>query len=181
MEIKYTTAEEAVRLVNSGERVFIHGSAATPVMLVNALLARAGEISNVELTSISTYGNIDWNHPKVLESGYLNSLFVSANIRGWANSSRGGYIPVFLSEIPQLFDRGILPLDVAIVQVSPPDQHGYCTLGTSVDAALSAVRNARKIIAHVNPRMPRVLGDGIIHSSAFTAAVWQESEIVELD
>ena len=181
MEIKYTTAEEAVRLVNSGERVFIHGSAATPVMLVNALLARAGEISNVELTSISTYGNIDWNHPKVLESFYLNSLFVSANIRGWANSSRGGYIPVFLSEIPQLFDRGILPLDVAIVQVSPPDQHGYCTLGTSVDAALSAVRNARKIIAHVNPRMPRVLGDGIIHSSAFTAAVWQESEIVELD
>ena len=89
--------------------------------------------------------------------------------------------PVFLSEIPQLFDRKILALDVAILQVSPPDQHGFCTLGTSVDAAMSAVRNAAKTIAQVNPRMPRVLGDGVIHFSYFSAMVWEESELHEVD
>jgi len=168
-------------LVENGNRVFIHGSAATPLILVNAMLARAGSINNVELTSISTYGNIEWNHPKVLESFYLNSLFVSGNVRDWANSEHGGYIPVFLSEIPQLFDRKILPIDVAMIQVSPPDKHGYCSLGTSVDAALSAVRNARKVIAHVNPKMPRVLGDGIVHVSSFSSVIWNESELIEVN
>ena len=181
MPLNYTTPEDAVMLVKSGDRVFIHGSAATPLILVNALLARAGSISDVELTSISTYGNIDWDHPQVLKSFYLNSLFVSGNVREWANSDSGGYIPVFLSEIPLLFDRKILPIDVAMIQVSPPDKHGYCSLGTSVDAALSAVRNAKKVIAHVNPKMPRVLGDGIIPVSSFSAVVWQEAEIIEVD
>ena len=181
MTLNYTTPEEAVMLVESGNRVFMHGSAATPLILVNALLARAGSINNVELTSISTYGNIDWNHPIVLQSFYLNSLFVSGNVRDWANSEYGGYIPVFLSEIPQLFDRKILPIDVAMIQVSPPDKHGYCSLGTSVDAALSAVRNARKVIAHVNPKMPRVLGDGIVHISSFSSVIWNESELIEVN
>jgi acyl-CoA hydrolase len=179
--LNYTTPEAAVELVKSGNRVFLHGSAATPVTLINALLKRAGSISGVELTAISTFGDIDWNHPEVLNSFYLNSLFVSENIRGWANSNNGGYVPVFLSEIPLLFDRGILPIDVALIQVSPPDSHGYCTLGTSADVAISAVRNAKKIIAHVNPRMPRILGDGFVHSSRFDAAVWLESELPEVD
>jgi len=177
----YITAEKAVEIVNSGDRVFVHGSAATPLSLVNALLDRAGQINNVELTAISTYGDIKWNRPEVLDSFRLNSLFVSANVRGWANSEYGGYIPVFLSEIPQLFNSGVLPLDVAMVQVSTPDQHGYCTLGTSVDAALSAVRNAKKVIALVNPQMPRVLGDGIIHHSVFDAMVWEDTPLIELD
>jgi len=181
MNPDYTTPEEAVKIVESGERVFLHGSGATPLILINALLNRASELHDVELTSISTYGEINWNRPEVLNSFKLNSLFVSGNIRGWANSEYGGYVPIFLSEIPRLFDRKILPLDVAIIQVSPPDQHGYCTLGTSVDAALSAVRNARKIIAHVNPRMPRVLGDGFVHISKITTAIWQESELIEED
>src|SRR3954471_11529690 len=99
MSVQYTTAEEAVKLVKSGDKVFIHGSAATPLSLVNALLNRANEITNVELMAISTYGKIDWNRPEVLNSFYLNSLFVSENIRGWANSEHGGYIPVFLSDI----------------------------------------------------------------------------------
>lgn len=176
----YCSAQEAVALVESGNRVFIHGSAATPLPLIEALLNRGGELSNVELVAISTYGNIDWNKPEVRKSFYLNSLFVSANVRDWVNSDAGDYVPVFLSEIPQLFERRILPIDVAIVQVSPPDEHGYCTLGTSVDAALSAVRTARTIIAQVNPRMPRVLGDGIIHSSVFNAMVWQEMELPEV-
>lgn len=181
MEIHYQKAEEAVRLVKSGNRVFIHGSAATPTILLNQLLGRAGEISDIEFVSISLYGNIDWNHPDVLRSFYMNSLFVSANVREWVNSSQGDYVPVFLSEIPGLFEQGILPLDVAMVQVSPPDQHGYCTLGTSVDAALSAVRNATVVIAQVNPRMPRVLGDGIIHYTAFNAMVWADVPLPEVD
>lgn len=181
MNIGYIAAEEAVKQIKSGDRVFIHGSAATPLNLVNALLDRGGEISNVELTSISMYGNINWNRPAVLSSFYLNSLFVSENIRGWVNSDRGGYIPVFLSEIPLLFDRGILPLDVALVQVSPPDQHGYCTLGTSADVAVSAIRNAKRVIAQVNPRMPRVMGDGVVHISSFDALTWEEAELPEIN
>lgn len=140
----YITAEEAVQIVKSGDRVFSHGSASTPVFLLNKLLARAGEINDIELVSISTFGDIEWEKPGVTDSFYLNSLFVSANVRKWANSASGRYVPIFLSEIPILFSKGYLPLDVAIVQVSPPDQHGYCSLGTSVDAAWSAVRNAKK-------------------------------------
>ena len=181
MAIEYTTSSEAVKIVESGNRVFVQGCAATPVSLLNALLERAGEINNVELVAISTYGNIDWNRPEVLKSFYLNSLFVSGNIRKWANSSHGNYVPIFLSEIPALFDRNILPLDVALIQVSPPDQHGYCTLGTSVDVALAAVRNAKKIIALVNPNMPRVHGDGFVHLSRFSKIVWEENELFEED
>jgi acyl-CoA hydrolase len=179
--LKFTSCEEAVRIVQTGNRVFVHGSAATPLALINALLKRAGAITNVELVAITTVGNIDWDHPEVLKHFYFNSLFVSDNIRGWANSESGGYVPVFLSEIPQLFDRDILPLDVAIIHVSPPDAHGYCTLGTSADIAISAVRNAKQIIAQVNPRMPRVLGEGFIHTSRFSAAVWVETELPEVN
>jgi acyl-CoA hydrolase len=176
----YISAEEAVKLVQSGDRVFIHGSAATPLHVLNTLLKRAGDVKNVELVSISTFGDIDWKEPGVTDSFYLNSLFVSANVREWANSSKGRYIPIFLSEIPLLFTNGYLPLDVAIVQVSPPDQHGYCSLGTSVDAAWTAVRNAKKVIAQVNPRMPRTLGDSPIHFSRFSAMVYHETELPEV-
>lgn len=179
--MNYTTAENAIELVKSGNRVFIHGSAATPLKLIDALFQRAGLINNIELVAISIYGEIGWNRPEVLDSFYLNSLFVSENVRTWVNSERGDYIPVFLSEIPKLFDGGYLPIDVAILHVSPPDAHGYCTLGTSTDIAISAVRNAKKIIAQVNPRMPRVLGDGIIHVSRFDAAVWHEAELFEVN
>ena len=181
MKPGYTTAEEAVKLVKSGNRVFIHGSAATPLKLVDALLKRAGQVKDVELVSISTYGKIDWNHPEVMQSFFMNSLFVSENIRGWANSEYGGFVPVFLSEIPKLFSESYLPLDVALIHVSPPDEHGYCTLGTSADIAISATRNARIIIAQINPRMPRVLGEGIIHISKFNFMVWEEAELPEVD
>ncbi|HVX51080.1 MAG TPA: acetyl-CoA hydrolase/transferase C-terminal domain-containing protein, partial [Chitinophagaceae bacterium] len=177
----YTTKEAAAAFIQSGDRVFIHGSAATPLPLVNAMLQRAGEINNVELVSISTYGDITWNDPQVQKSFFLNSLFVSANVRGWANSCHGDYVPVFLSEIPQLFTNGQLPLDAAIVQVSPPDKHGFCTLGTSVDAALCAVRTAKKVIAQVNPNMPRTHGDGHIHYSRFNAMVWEETALPEVN
>lgn len=178
--MNYLSAAEAVQFVKENDRVFLHGSAATPIPLIHALLDRAGELKNVELTSISMYGAIDWRRPLVKESFYLNSLFVSDNIRDWVACEAGDYVPVFLSEIPRMFEDGILPLDVTIVQVSPPDAHGYCTLGTSVDAAISAVRNAKKVIAQVNPRMPRVGGDGIIHASRFDAMVIHEMELPSL-
>lgn len=181
MKNGYITAEEAVKLIETNNRVFIHGSAATPLRLVNAMLQRAGNIQNVELVAISTFGDIDWDHPEVKNSFYLNSLFVSANVRKWVNSPYGEYIPVFLSEIPRMFSDGILPLDVAMVQVSVPDKHGYCTLGTSIDAALSAVRNAKKVIAQVNPKMPRTHGDGQLHVSVFDAMTWDETDLPEVD
>lgn len=181
MDIHYQKPEEALQLVKSGDRVFIHGGAATPRMLLNILLDKAGELTDVELVCISTNGNIAWNRPEVFRNFTLNSLFVSANQREWANGSYGNYTPVFLSEIPGLFEQRILPLDVAIVQVSPPDQHGYCTLGTSVDIALSAVRSAPIVIAQVNRHMPRVLGDGVIHHTAFAAMVWADSPLPEVD
>lgn len=178
---QYISAEEAVQLVKSGDRVFLHGSAATPLHLLNTLLKRKNEIKNVELVSISMFGDIEWKEPGVTDSFYLNSLFVSSNIREWANSSRGRYVPIFLSEIPLLFSNGYLPLDVAIVQVSPPDSQGFCSLGTSVDAAWAAVRHAKMVIAQVNPKMPRTLGDSPVHSSKFTAMVWHEAELPAVD
>lgn len=180
-EFPYTSAEAAVKLVTSNSRVFLHGGASTPLRLINALLNRGGSINNVELISISTYGKIDWNRPEVLDSFYLNSLFVSENVRGWANSDHGQYLPVFLSEIPLLFDRKVLPIDFALIQVSPPDIHGYCTLGASADIAISAVRNAKCIIAQINPHMPRVLGEGLIHVARFDAIVWDDSNLPEVN
>lgn len=181
MKSKYVSAEEAVSIVASGDRVFMHGSAATPINLANTLLGRAGELKDIELVAISTFGQLNWDEPKVKESFYLNSLFVSNNVRGWVNSAYGDYVPVFLSEIPTLFKDGVLPLDVAIVQVSPPDKHGYCTLGTSIDAAYTAIRYAKKVIAQVNPKMPRTHGDGHIHYSKFAAMVWDEQPLPEVD
>ena len=180
MDIKYVSSAQAVQLVASNDRVFVHGSAATPVALVNALFERAGEIENVELISISTFGDLKWNTPAVRQSFRINSLFVSANVREWVNSESGDYIPVFLSEIPNLISSGILPVDVAILQVSPPDKHGYCTLGTSVDAAFSASKHAKRLIAQVNPRMPRTHGDGQVHVSRFDALTLLESELPEV-
>lgn len=174
------SAADAVRHVKSGQRVFIHGSAATPTSLLKALLDRAGEITGIELVAISTLGEIEWDRPAVREHVFLNSLFVSANVRQWVDQSHGDYTPVFLSEIPLLFRKNVLPIDVAILQVSPPDRHGYCSLGTSVDAALAAAATAKTIIAQINPRMPRTLGDGHIHTSQIHHAVEETRELPEV-
>jgi acyl-CoA hydrolase len=177
----YISAEEAVKKIRSGNRVFMHGSAATPVPLIKAMQERHEELQNVELVSVSTLGDIDFDNPLYRSSFFFNSLFVSANARSIVNSDNGDYVPVFLSQIPQLFRKNILPLDVALVQVSPPDKHGFCTLGTSVDIALSAVQTAKYIIAQVNPRMPRTHGDGFIHVNRIDALVWHEAELPEVD
>lgn len=178
-KIKYVTAAAALSIVKSEDRVFIHGSAATPVPLVKAMQARHKEIHHVELVSITTMGDLDFDNLLWRESFFFNSLFVSANTRKVANSMNGDYVPIFLSQIPQLFKRDILPLDVALVQVSPPDAHGYCSLGTSVDIARAAVDTARHVIAQVNPRMPRTHGDGFLHVRDIDAMVLQEMELPE--
>jgi Acetyl-CoA hydrolase len=177
----YTTHEAAVAGIKSGDRVFIHGSASTPVTLVQALLGRYKELKNIELVSITNLGDIHFDKPEYRESFFFNSLFVSANTRAIANSRYGDYVPIFLSEIPRLFRKNVLPIDAALVQVSPPDQHGYCSLGTSVDIARAAVDTAKLIIAQVNPKMPRTHGDGFLHISKIHHLVWEESDLPEVN
>ncbi|TMI71239.1 MAG: acetyl-CoA hydrolase/transferase family protein [Bacteroidetes bacterium] len=180
-KVGFISEDEAVKYIKSGDRVFIHGSAATPVCLVKAMQRRHHDLKNVELVSITNMGDLDFCRPEYSGSFFFNSLFVSANTREVANSDDGDYVPVFLSQIPQLFKRDILPIDVALVHVSPPDRHGYCSLGTSVDVAKAAVDTAKVIIAQVNPRMPRTHGDGFVHTGRFDAMVWHEAELPETD
>ena len=179
--IEYSSAKEAVKIVKSGNRVFIHGSAATPVHLVKELQNRHDELENIELISITNLGDIDFDKPEYRKSFFFNSLFVSANTRSVVNSSDGDYVPIFLSQIPQLFRKNILPIDVALIQVSPPDAHGYCTLGTSVDIAKAAVEISKIIIAQVNPKMPRTHGDGFLHIKKIHSLVWHETDLPEVD
>ena len=175
----FCTAAEAIQLIQSNHRVFLHGSAATPVHLFNEMVAQKHRLQNVELVSITQQG-VDMNNPDLAGHFFMNSLFVSESNRKAVNSGMGDYIPVFLSEIPLLFTRGILPIDVAIVQVSPPDKHGYCSLGTSVDIAGAAVSTAKKVIAQVNPNVPRVHGDAFVPFHKFDAAVWVDEPLQEV-
>ncbi len=177
----YITAEEAVKTIKSGDRVFIHGSAATPVCLVHAMQNRHKELTKVELVSITTLGDVTFNNPEHRKSFFFNSLFVSAATRDVVNSDDGDYVPIFLSEIPQLFRKNILPIDVALIQVSPPDVHGYCSLGTSVDIARAAVDTAKYVIAQVNPLMPRTHGNSFISMQTIDALVWQKAALPEVD
>jgi len=178
--VKYVSAEDAVKVIKSDDKVFIHGGAATPHLLVEKMVARSNELRNVEIISMSTYGEAPYTNQKYKDNFHINSLFVSANVRQAVNDGRGDYIPVFLSEIPNLFRRKIIELDVALVHVSPPDHHGLCSLGVSVDAASAAIKTAGYLIAQVNPNMPRTFGDGIIHIDDFDAVVYAEQQLPEV-
>jgi len=178
--MKYTTGEEAVSLIKPNSRLFVHGGAATPHFLLRKLAERAPDLWNIEDVSISLQGDAVIAAPQFKDSFRLNSLFVSQNVREAVNAGRGDYVPIFLSEIPILFQRGILPIDVAMVHVSPPDKHGFCSLGVSVDIAISAVKNAKTVIAQVNPHMPRTLGDGLVHVDEFDAMVEVNEELPEV-
>ena len=178
--MSYVSAQEALQVIQSGQRVFVHGSACTPVYMIQELAKQASRLRDVELVNISLYGDVELDKPEYQPHFHFNSLFVSGSIRQAVNEGRADYVPVFLSEIPELFKRNILPLDVAIVQVSPPDRHGYCSLGTSVDIARSAVNTARCVIAQVNNNVPRTHGDGLIHSSIFHAMVLQDAPLHEV-
>jgi acyl-CoA hydrolase len=177
--VEYKEAAEALSIIQSGNRVFVQGSAQTPTCLLKALAEQASRFREVELVFISVYGDVYVDKPEYAENFIINSMFVSSSIRNSVNEGRADYIPVFLSEIPELFKQNILPVDVALVQVSPPDNHGYCSLGVSVDVARSAVNNAKHVIAQVNPNVPRTHGDGLIHSSRFYAMVYCDEPLYE--
>lgn len=175
--MKTVSASEAASLIRSGDRVFIQGAAMTPNTLIDALCERQSELENIEIISIHTEGDAKYTLPPYHKTFRINSCFVGGNVRKSVNSFSGDYIPIFLSEIHLLFRHDILPLDVAIVQVSPPDRHGYCSLGVSVDVALPAVQTAKKVIAQINPQVPRTHGDGIIHIKNIDCAVEVDAPI----
>ena len=162
---KYVTAPEAVKVVQSNDRVYIHAAGATPNVLTKALTERASELRNVEICHLHTEGPAPYANPDLAESFHVNSFFIAKNVRHTLTAGNGSYTPVFLSELPRLFRKKVVPLDVVFIHVSPPDNHGYCSLGVSVEATVAAIESAKTVIAQVNPNMPRTFGDGILHVS----------------
>ncbi|MBK7706943.1 MAG: acetyl-CoA hydrolase/transferase family protein [Acidobacteria bacterium] len=178
MEI--VTAETAVRSIKSQDRVFIQSVAAAPQTLISAMTARAAELEGIEIYHLHTEGDAPYVAPEYKGSFHTNALFIGANVRKAVESGEADFIPTFLSEVPQLFRREILPIDVALIHVSPPDRHGYCSLGTSVDVSLAGVQMAECVIAQINPKMPRTHGDGIIPVNHIDFAVEVDDDIPEL-
>jgi 4-hydroxybutyrate CoA-transferase len=160
-----TTPEKAVECIQSNQHVFIHTAAATPRALINAMTQRASELKNVSIYSLHTEHEAPYAAKEFEESFLLKPFFVGQNIRENIQSNRGSYVPVFLSEAPLLLRKKIIPIDVALISVSPPDEHGFCSLGVSVDMSLAAVQNAKIVVAQINEYMPRTHGDGFIHIS----------------
>jgi acyl-CoA hydrolase len=179
--VNYVSAEKALSIVQSNQRVFVHGGACTPHYLLEELGRQKSRLQNVELVCVTVQGDFVLARPEYFHHFHINSLFVSEPIRLAVNEGRADFVPIFLSDIPDLFKKNIMELDVAIVQVSTPDEHGYCSLGVSVDIARSAVNCARQIIALVNPKMPRTHGDGMIHVRRFSYMVYHESELPQVD
>jgi acyl-CoA hydrolase len=169
--MRIVSPEEAVAGIASGQQVFVHGGAATPSVLLEALAARSDELRDVGVIHLHTEGPAPHLAPEVSESFRHRALFIGGNAREAVNSGRADYVPIFLSDIPELFTSGALPLDAALINVSPPDAHGYCSLGTSVDAALSAIVAADTVIAQINRSMPRTLGDSFVHVSQIDLGV----------
>lgn len=162
---KAVTAEEAVKVIKSNDRVYVQAAASVPQELLDAMTERHEELRNVEVCHLHIEGKAPYADPIYKDSFHVNSLFIGHNVRHTLKAGNGSYTPVFLSEVPLLFKRNILPLDVALIQVSPPDRHGYCSLGVSVEAILAAIDNAKHVIALINEQMPRIHGEGIIHIS----------------
>lgn len=169
--LRIISEQEAVSHVKSGDRIFIQGAAMTPNILIEALCKRNNELKEVEVIHMHTEGPARYAEYPCNQAFKVNSCFVGKNVRDAVNSQIGAYIPIFLSEIHLLFRRNILPLDVAFIQVSPPDKHGFCSLGVSVDITLPAIETAKIVIAQINPQVPRTHGDGIIHVSNINYAI----------
>ena len=178
--MKFVTAEEAVAIINSGDRVFIHSAAAAPQQLIKAMTARAPDLRSVEVVHVHTEGEAPYARPEYAQSFRTNCLFIGPNVRNAVATGEADYIPVFLSEVPALFYKKILPVNVALIQVSPPDRHGFCSLGVSVDVSRAAVHVADHVVAQINPHMPRTHGDGLIHISKIEYAVEVSDPLPEL-
>lgn len=172
--------EEAFAPVTSGARVYVQGGAATPTALIEGLVRRAADLTDVTTISLHLEGPAPHVAPKMAGHIRHNALFIGANVRQAVQEGRADFTPVFLSDIPAMFRDGTLPIDVALVQVSPPDEHGYCSLGVSVDVAQPAAEAAHHVIAAVNPRMPRTFGDSFLHRSRFDAIVEIDTALHEV-
>jgi acyl-CoA hydrolase len=176
---KRMNAAQALEAVNSGARVWVQSGCGTPSVLIEALLARAHQLRNVEIVHMMTLGSADYTRPEYEGHFRHRGLFLGSNVRDAVAAGRGDYTPIFLSEIEGLFENG-LPLDVVLMQVSPPDAHGFVTLGTTVDCTLTALRSAPIVIAEVNRQMPRTHGDTAVHIGHITALVESDRPLLEL-
>ena len=183
-EIHYTSklqsAEEALCAVRSGMRVYIQPGCAEPETLVEALLKRAPFVRDVEVVHLLTLGCADYVAPEMAGHFRHNAFFIGGNVRAAVNDGRADYTPIYLSEVENLFESGAMPLDVALIQVSPPDAHGFCSFGVGVDTTLTAAKCARHVVAQVNDRMPRTFGDSFIHVSQIHAFVESSRPLCQL-
>jgi len=177
---RIVSPEEAVRKIKSGNRIFLTGNCSVPQKVLAALVNYAPELQDVEICQALTVGPADYVAPEMLGHLRVNSMFISANVRKAVNEGRSDFTPVLLSEFPLLFKRGILPVDAALIHVSPPDEHGFCSLGIEVGLTKSAAESARIIIAEVNQQMPRTLGDSFIHVSRLNYVVPVDYALPEL-
>lgn len=175
----YMTLEEAAGLIKSNDNVFLQSAASTPQSLVKAMSARHAELRNVNIYSVHTEGEAPYAEDQYKDSFNIYAMFVGPNIRKHVQSGRANYVPMFLSEIPLAFRNGIIPLDVALIQVSPPNKHGFCSLGVSVDITYAAIHSAKTVIAQVNPNVPKTMGDGVIHISKIDAIVEVDEPLFE--
>lgn len=177
--MKVVSAQEALDVVKSGDSVFVHTAVAAPQVLIKALTNRAPELRDVNIYHLHTEGEAPYSTPEMAESFNVNAMFIGANVRKSVQQGYGSYIPIFLSEAPRLFRRGIIPLNVALISVSPPDRHGFCSLGVSVDTTLAALEIADVVIAQVNRFMPRTHGEGLIHANKIDYLVHADVPLVE--
>jgi acetyl-CoA hydrolase len=176
---RVATAEEAVEEISSGDRVWIHPGCNTPTTLINAMVARAPELEDVEVVHILTLAEAPYAAPGMEGHFRHRSLFTGGNVRDAVNEGRADFVPIHLHAVPALISRGLMPIDVALIHISPPDEHGFCSYGAGVDATKTAVENARTVIAMVNQRMPRTLGDSFVHVSKLTKVVEVDEELIE--
>jgi len=177
---KVSSAEAAVRTVGSADHVWLHAGCNNPEELVDALVARAGELHDVEVTHLLTFGAAPHVDPRYAGSFRHRALFTGPNVREAVNEGRADWVPVFLSEIPGLIRSRVIPVDVAFIQIAPPDEHGFCSYGVGVECTKAAAESARAVVALVNRQMPRSLGDSFIHVSRLTHVVEIDRPVVEL-
>jgi 4-hydroxybutyrate CoA-transferase len=178
--MRIVSAAEAVGSVKSGQQIYLHGGAATPSVLLDALVARAAELEAVRVVHLHCEGPGPHLQPPMAGHFRHRALFIGPNARAAINEGRAEYIPAFLSDIPSFFRRGIIELDAVLINVSPPDAHGFCSLGTSVDAMPAAIASAKVVIAQLNRAMPRTLGDSFVHVSQIDLGVEVDVEPYEV-
>ena len=177
---KLVTAERALAAVRSGDSVYVHPGCAAPQRLLDALVARRETLEDVRIIHLMCLARADYVKPGMERHFRHVGLFTGKNVRDAINEGRADYVPVFLSEVPRLFRSGRVPLDVALIHVSPPDEHGFCSYGVGVECTQAAAERARVVIAQVNPNMPRVLGDNFIHVRKVTHFVEADDPLLEL-